>query len=111
MHLVENGLQTVESLCGSVDGDYRNYNRFDLIVTDMQMPVMDGYTAVELLRRKGCHLPIVALTAHAMNEDADKCLRAGCDLFLSKPIDRNELLDACARLIKNKMPRSGEESA
>lgn len=110
VHLVENGLQTIETLCGSVDGSYSNSNEFDLIVTDMQMPVMDGYTSVELLRRKGCHLPIVALTAHAMNDDSEKCLKAGCDLYLSKPIDRTELLDACAQLIQNNISLAKQPS-
>ncbi len=72
---------------------------FDLLLTDMQMPEMDGYTLASTLRERGSTLAIVALTAHAMAEDQVKCIDAGCDDYASKPINNKKLLAVCAKWI------------
>ncbi len=77
---------------------------YDLILMDMQMPEMDGYTATAELRRRGFTVPIVALTAHAMAEDRTKCMASGCTYYLSKPVNQETLLKVVSRFLSHCSP-------
>jgi CheY-like chemotaxis protein/HPt (histidine-containing phosphotransfer) domain-containing protein len=70
--------------------------RFDLVVMDVQMPEMDGLEATRAIRERervtGDHVPVIAMTAHAMSGDRDRCLEAGMDAYVAKPIQKKELL-------------------
>jgi CheY-like chemotaxis protein len=88
VELAENGQIALEvALAAQKAGD-----PFDVILMDMQMPVMDGYEATQKLRNAGYREPILALTAHAMIGDRQKCMDVGCDDYISKPIDPKKMV-------------------
>ncbi|MBL9149692.1 MAG: PAS domain S-box protein [Phycisphaerae bacterium] len=97
VRVVENGSLLVRELTtdGSLEGPLVSPLPYDLVISDMQMPELDGYAAATLLRAKGLARPIIALTAHAMSGDEEKCLAAGCDRYVTKPINRALLVGAC----------------
>ncbi len=90
--LAENGQIAVQQYVNA----QREGHPFNCILMDMQMPVMDGYAAVRQLRETGCRTPIIALTAHAMRGDREKCLDVGCNDYACKPIQRQQLLTLIA---------------
>ena len=72
----------------------------DIILMDVSMPIMDGITATRLIRQKGINIPIIALTAHALESDKTTCMKAGMDGFVSKPVRRQEIYEAIQSLVE-----------
>ncbi|MBF0272318.1 MAG: transporter substrate-binding domain-containing protein [Magnetococcales bacterium] len=100
--MVEDGLEAVNRV---------GQQRFDVVVMDVQMPRMDGYTAIRRIREweretGGVPLPIITLSAHAMEGEMERCLEAGGDLYLSKPISKKILLEALTRIGNHGSPES-----
>jgi len=91
VELAENGQEAVELATKS---------QFDLVIMDLQMPVMDGYAATEELRKKGFDRPIIALTAHAMTGEREKTKAAGFNDYLTKPVNSTNLLKSLLELLK-----------
>ena len=86
--VVDNGADAVQAAMHAMRTE-----PFHVVFMDMQMPIMDGYVATQTLRDAGYVRPIIALTAHAMADDRHKCLEAGCDDYLTKPIDRRAMIE------------------
>jgi CheY-like chemotaxis protein len=91
--VAQDGRRALEKLDGG---------RFDLVLMDLQMPEMDGFEALRAIRQRealsGEHQPVIALTAHAMHGDRERCLRAGFDAYLAKPIRQADLQAALSAL-------------
>jgi PAS domain S-box-containing protein len=86
-------------------------NNYEVVLMDIQMPFVDGYEATTQLRAAGYKTPIIALTAHALNEERDKCLRTGCNSHLTKPINRQQLIDSLVHYVSNVAPARGPDTA
>jgi len=98
--VVDNGRAAVDEAIASP---------FDLILMDMQMPLLDGYGATSELRGAGYRGPIIALTAHAMSSDRHKCLEVGCDQVITKPVNRQKLLALVSQLLETPADQSVPE--
>ncbi len=114
--LEKQGHQIVTAENGQEAVDNFSQNRFDIIFMDMQMPVMDGYKAVQEIRRieqeSGApKTPIVAMTAYSMQGDREKCLNAGMDSYLSKPARPNEIIATLRRLLAASSGHLPQDSA
>jgi CheY-like chemotaxis protein len=94
---VENGTRAVEAFS-------RNPERYDLILMDVQMPEMDGYEAARRIRAlntpRGAQVPIVAMTANVFREDIEKCLAAGMNSHIGKPLDIHDVLEVLRNTLK-----------
>lgn len=93
VEVVENGREACERVLEWGEA-------YDLVLMDMMMPVLDGYGATRRLREHGSCVPIIAVTAHASEEDRARCLGAGCDGYLSKPVSARSLVHACLRFVR-----------
>ena len=82
----------------------------DVVLMDIQMPAMDGYEAVAQLRSMNFRKPVIALTAHAMKSERDRCLRSGFDAYLTKPISRIELFETIRKTFEAYALRENNES-
>jgi len=95
--VVGDGMSVLEAVLEKQPSD----RQYDVILLDMQMPELDGYSTARRLRSAGCKVPIVALTASAMKGDREKCLAAGCDDYLPKPIHYERLLEVVSQYGRN----------
>jgi len=93
----ENGKYAMDAALAARDSG----KPFDVILMDMQMPIMDGYEATTLLRQQGYTAPIIAMTAHAMEGEREACIKIGCDDYISKPLDRKKLIELILNLCKS----------
>lgn len=99
------GCNVSEAENGKLGYEAAMQGNFDVVLMDMQMPVMDGYRATKMLRDHGYQRSVIALTANAMKGDQQKCADAGCDGFLAKPVDMDQLLS----VLQDKLVQQGKE--
>src|SRR4029077_320411 len=97
--LEEGGVRVSDAENGRVGADMALQESYDVILMDMQMPVMDGFAATRLLRQRGVKIPIIALTANAMKGFEQEVMEAGCSGYLTKPVDIDGLVQTLAALL------------
>lgn len=72
---------------------------FDLVLMDIRIPILNGCEATEELRRLGCQIPIIAITGHWSRGDHNRCLSAGCDAYVTKPVNKRRLVALISRIL------------
>jgi CheY-like chemotaxis protein len=104
--LLKKGYEVVMAFDGGAGLDMARSEAPDLILMDMSLPVMDGWTATQEIKKDAGtrHIPVIALTAHAMASDRDKALAAGCDDYDTKPIELPRLLGKIEALLGPQAP-------
>ncbi len=94
---------------GQIAFEKATSSHYDVVLMDMQMPVLDGYQATQKLRKHGYTKSVIALTANAMTGDQEKCMAVGCDGFIAKPVDIDQLLDTVGGFLGHiQMPQLDE---
>lgn len=101
--LAENGQEALDKIT-----EAKESRPYDIILMDMQMPVLDGYEATKQLRKHGDMTPVIAVTAHAMAGDRDKCLSAGCNDYITKPVAREKLLQMMQQWLQASIAFTGQ---
>ena len=101
MYVRKTGASITVAENGKIAVNHAMADDFDLILMDMQMPVMGGLEATQWLRQIGCRTPIVALTANAMKQDRDRCLAAGADGYLTKPVDLQRFYQVLVKFLRD----------
>jgi two-component system cell cycle response regulator DivK len=86
------GFELIEAVTGEEGVRMAEIGKPDLILMDIQMPVLDGYEATRLIKAKMAHVPIIVITSYALSGDADKAMAAGADAYVSKPFSPRDLL-------------------
>ncbi len=109
--LQNSGLTVDQAENGQVALNRVGEQDYDLLLMDMQMPVMDGLTATRKLREQGHDVPIVALTANVMQQHQQRCTEAGCTTFLTKPVNIDRLLETIAEFLPTQPPPAEQNSA
>jgi len=102
VQLLEDKYQVIEAVNGQEGVEIAERERPELILMDLSLPVMDGWEATRRLKANGDlrSIPVIALTAHAMKGDKEKALAAGCDDYLVKPLDEDELMGKIAKYLE-----------
>ena len=102
VQLLEDKYHVIEAVNGQEGVELAERERPELILMDLSLPVMDGWEATRRLKANGDlrSIPVIALTAHAMAGDKEKALAAGCDDYLVKPLDEDELMARIAKYLE-----------